>query len=115
MKRRLRLLILVALCALTGSASEPLYPYLPFAPDFPLLAVGSSESSERNHNKEPILYFVESFMEGDSKTKFEEYDGRIRNDAKDYEAYIGRAFTRLMSLSEISPVVFFRREVRLRG
>ena len=107
MKRKLGLLILVALCALTGSASEPLYPYLPFAPDFPLLAVGSSESSERCHNKEPILYFVESFMEGDSKTKFEEYDGRIKNDAEDYEAYIGRAFTRLMSLCEIPAVVFF--------
>lgn len=114
MKRKLKLLVVVALCALTGSASDLLYPYLPFNPDFPLFATEPLEPwpppwmqpKARHHSKEPILYFVESFMEGVSEVKFEEYDDRIRNNAEDYEAYVGRAFTRLTSLSEDMDVVF---------
>ena len=111
MKRKLKLLVVVALCALTGSASDLLFPYLPFNPDFPLLATEPLEPWKppkhfRYHSKEPILYFVESFMEGVSEVKFKEYDDRIRNNAEDYAAYIGRAFTRLTSLSEDMEVMF---------
>ena len=49
---------------------------------------------------EPILYFVESFMPGNSNEKIAEYTDRIRDDGENYEAYIGRGFTWLTSLSE---------------
>ena len=38
-----------------------------------------------------ILYFVESFMPGNSNEKIAEYTDRIRDDSENYEAYIGRA------------------------
>ena len=54
---------------------------------------------------EPILYFVESFMPGNSNDKIAEYTERIRDDSENYEAYIGRAFTWLTSLSESNSVL----------
>lgn len=54
---------------------------------------------------EPILYFVESFMPGNSNEKIAEYTDRIRDDGENYEAYIGRAFTWMTSLSESNSVV----------
>ena len=49
---------------------------------------------------EPILYFIESFMPGNSNEKIAEYTDRISKDSENYEAYIGRGFTWLTSLSE---------------
>ena len=54
---------------------------------------------------EPILYFIESFMPGNSNDKIAEYTDRIRDDSENYEAYIGRAFTWMTSLSESNSVV----------
>ena len=83
---------------------------LPPAPDefYAKWAPKEDPKPQREDNRdgtEPILYFVESFMPGDSNEKIAEYSERIRDNDEDYEAYIYRGLTWLTSLSEHNAVL----------
>ena len=64
-----------------------------------------SDPTKYGDGTEPIMFFLQHFMAGDSRFKFDEYNDRIRNDDEDYEAYICRGFTWLTSLSEDKDVM----------
>ena len=100
-KGALCLLTIVALCAFTGSAADQPLPFDPFVPPAPQ----RSDPTKYGDGTEPIMFFLQHFMAGDSSFKFDEYNDRIRNDDEDYEAYICRGFTWLTSLSEDKDVM----------
>ena len=83
------------------AAELPFDPFVPFVPPSPQ----RSDLTKYSDGTEPIMFFLQHFMAGDSSFKFDEYNDRIRNDDEDYEAYICRGFTWLTSLSEDKDVI----------
>ena len=84
-----------------GAALAADLPFDPFVPPSPQ----RSDLTKYGDGTEPIMFFLQHFMAGDSRFKFDEYNDRIRNDDEDYEAYICRGLTWLTSLSENNEVV----------
>ena len=98
--------VAVALCAFTGRASDPLFPYFPFDPDFPIPPIGPVDDPDRD-NTEPIIFVCSRFFASENANLLETYNDRITADPADYEAYICRAFARIATLWQENDVKSF--------